>query len=421
MDMLLTLNVAFSVLFFVCYAYQFVYIIVSLLYRRRDGARLAPRHRYAVVIPARNEEAVLPLLLESIRRQSYPLELIDVFVVADSCTDRTAAVARACGAVVYERGFEAGRVGKGYALNYVLQRMLVDHASRGYDAYVFLDADNLLDPNYIMEMNRSFAAGERVLTCYRNSKNYGSNWISAGYSLWFLREARYLNLPRHQVGVSCAISGTGFLIHRDIIERMRGWQYFLLTEDIEFTIASVIAGERIGYCHKAVLYDEQPVSFRQSWRQRLRWAKGYLQVFSKYGVDLIKKVLTTGSLDCADMLMSTMPAVLFLMLCTLVNVVALLIGLATGSRYTPVLADVVIDLLVYMYLTLFAIGALTTATEWGNIHASVAKKVAYIFSFPLFILTYLPISIAALFAEVEWKPIKHSLARSLEEVTGRSA
>ena len=65
-------------------------------------------------------------------------------------------------------------------------------------------------------------------------------------SLWFLREAKYLNNPRSLLGTSCAISGTGFLIHRDILNKQKGWKHFLLTEDIEFSVDNVLQGEKIG-------------------------------------------------------------------------------------------------------------------------------------------------------------------------------
>ena len=136
-------------------------------------------------------------------------------------------------------------------------------------------------------MNKVFDSGYKVITSYRNSKNYDSNWISAGYSLWFLREAKYLNNSRMQLGTSCAISGTGFLVSAEIIRNNGGWIHHLLTEDIEFTVDSVIHGVKIGYAANAILYDEQPTLFRQSYNQRLRWAKGFYQVFAKYGLGLV--------------------------------------------------------------------------------------------------------------------------------------
>jgi cellulose synthase/poly-beta-1,6-N-acetylglucosamine synthase-like glycosyltransferase len=141
-------------------------------------------------------------------------------------------------------------------------------------------------------MNKVFSDGYDIITSYRNSKNYDSNWISAGYSLWFLRESKYLNYSRMLLDTSCAISGTGFCVSRSVIEKDGGWKYYLLTEDIEFTIDHVLKGYKIGFAPNAVLYDEQPTTFSQSWLQRLRWSKGFLQVWMKYGGRLIKGIFT---------------------------------------------------------------------------------------------------------------------------------
>ena len=223
------INQAIAVLFFVCYAYQFVYIPVALLRRRKRLPAAAP-HRFAVLIAARNEETVIGDLLDSLHAQDYDMSLITVFVIADNCTDRTAAIASEKGAVVYTRQNKQA-VGKGYALEALLAHIKSDYPD-GYDAYLVFDADNLLAPDFLTRMNESFSAGNEIITCYRNSKNYGSNWISAGYALWFLRESRFLNGAREALGSSCAVSGTGFLFSQKILNECGGWPFHLLVEDI---------------------------------------------------------------------------------------------------------------------------------------------------------------------------------------------
>ena len=131
-------------------------------------------------------------------------------------------------------------------------------------------------------MNKVFSNGHRIVTGYRNSKNYGTNWISSGYALWFIRESKYLNNSRMLCNTSCAIGGTGFLVHREVLLNSDGWKFFFLTEDIQFTVHNILEGESIAYCNEAVLYDEQPTTFAQSWKQRMRWAKGFIQVSKKY-------------------------------------------------------------------------------------------------------------------------------------------
>ena len=277
MKAIIVFNCIISVIFTLCYAYQFFYIFVGLL--KKPLKFIAKKqHRYAVVVSARNESGVIGNLINSIRSQNYPSDLVDIFVIADNCTDNTAEVARNAGAIVYER-FNKEQVGKGYALDWLFKIIDKEHADKNYEAYMIFDADNVLDPNFIKEMNKVFDNGYRIITSYRNSKNYDTNWISAGYSLWFLREARYLNNARMHLGTSCAVSGTGFLVSADVIRENGGWIHHLLTEDIEFTTDSIIKGEKIGYCANAVLYDEQPTAFNQSYTQRLRWAKGFYQVF----------------------------------------------------------------------------------------------------------------------------------------------
>ena len=340
------------------------------------------------------------------------MDHVDVYVGADNCTDDTARVAREHGAIVFER-HDTLHVGKGYVLNDMLRRIRRP-GRKHYDAYLVLDADNILDPNFLSEIEKVYSAGYEIVTCYRNSKNYGDNWISAGYALWFLREAQYLNNARMRLGSSCAVSGTGFLFSDGVLQRCGGWNFFLLTEDIEFTIDNVARGEKVGYAGGAVLYDEQPTSFAQSWRQRMRWSKGYLQVFRKYAVQLFSGI-AHGSFSCYDMTMNIMPAAVLTGVSVIVNIGAALSNAASGGSMEMLVVSV-LQTLASLYATLFVLGAITTVTEWKNIRCAAWKKVLYAFTFPLFMLTYVPICIASLFTKVEWKPICHTRVMTLKQI-----
>ena len=408
METLKTINFVIAVIFFVCYTYQFLYIPVPWLRKARPHGP-AKDNRYAVLICARNESAVIADLIGSLRSQTYDQSLLHIFVLADNCTDDTSAIARSAGATVYER-FNNVQVGKGYALQTLLSHLEQDYPA-GFDGYIVFDADNILDPGYIAAMNRTFSQGYDIVTSYRNSKNYGDNWISAGYALWFIRESRYLNNSRMLMGTSCAISGTGFLFSRQVIESTDGWKFHLLTEDIEFSVYHILQGRTIGFCADAVLYDEQPATFRQSWRQRLRWAKGFLQVFRKYGFGLIRG-MGKGHFSCYDMSMTVMPAFLLTIALLVSYLVAAVAAWGAGSTVVSLQGlYYVLQMLVGLYGLLYAVGLFTTITEWENIQTSVAKKILYTFTFPIFMLTYIPISLVALFSrEVQWKPIEHHRA-----------
>lgn len=414
METIKLINFIIATVFFVCYSYQFAYILVPYL-KKEKPHKPAELHRYAVLISARNEELVIGNLLDSISAQDYPSSLVRVFVVADNCTDKTAKVARAHGAIVYER-FNDKLVGKGYALEYLLDRIGEEYGDV-FDAYMVFDADNLLSEDYISRMNETFSDGYRIITSYRNSKNYGDNWISAGYALWFLREAKYLNNARYLLGTSCAVSGTGFMFSREILKSCGGWPFHLLVEDIEFTIHNIVSGEKVGYCPRAVLYDEQPTKFSQSWKQRMRWARGYIQILRKYGGRLLHGIFAKRSFSCFDMTMNIAPAVILSFLGIIINVGAAVYSVLNGGG-TDVLLQSFGQLILNTCLMMFIIGAITTISEWKNIYCSTPKKILYAFTFPLFMLTYLPICIVALFRPVKWEPIVHDRVRTLSEVRG---
>ncbi len=429
MHVMYMINSIIGILFLLCYSYQLYYILVALFKKKRPHSGEFKYHKFAVLISARNEEEVLAGLINSINNQDYPSELITTFVVADNCTDRTAQVAREAGAVVFER-FDSAHVGKGYALEFLFDALNAAYFDAGFDAFFVFDADNILMPNYISEMNKTYCDGYKALTSYRNSKNYGDNWLSAGYALWFLREAKYLNNSRMILGSSCAISGTGFMVDKSLFQDETGklvWKHFLLTEDIEFTAHSIVDGLRIGYCADAMLFDEQPVTFKQSWYQRLRWAKGYLQVYANYGKDLFRGLFgkkKTGeegkrakhsSFSCYDMFMTIMPAMIlcgFIFVADIIGAFVMLFGYGDVANFFNLLSLPTINASILMFI----IGWITTITEWKNIHTRWYKKIFYAFTFPIFMLTYIPIALVAIFKKVEWKPIKHSRAVTLDDI-----
>ena len=413
-------NTIVFIAFTICYAYQLFYVANVLMTKPRI-LEARKNHRYAVMIAARNERAVIGNLIHSIKVQNYPSELIDVFVVADNCSDDTAEVARKAGAIVFKR-FNDELVGKGYALDFCLKAIRAQYADRAYEAYFVFDADNVLDRNYFREMNKTFDNGAKASTSYRNSKNYDSNWISAGYAVWFIREAKFLSQARLNLNTSCAISGTGFFIASDVLERAGGWNWHLLTEDIEFSAASIIDGVRISYCPTAVLYDEQPITFRDSWNQRMRWAKGFYQVFGRYGADLAKGIFTQSKghrFACYDMLMTISPAMLLTVFSVSFNSVIVILGamgvMTVDDAISSSLSSIAFCLMNYVAF-MFLFGMLTTIVEWKSFHAAPRRKILHMLTFPLFMLTYIPIAIIALVKKAEWKPIRHSIAVSIEDI-----
>lgn len=260
-------------------AYKTIYIIMGIFFTRKFKPA-KNLHKYAIVIAARNESSVIGNLLDSIKKQDYPHKLLTVFVVADNCTDNTASIARQHGAICYER-FDSEHRTKGFALQFLFERIEEDYGRSSFEGYFVFDADNLLKSDFVSRMNDAFDSGEKIITSYRNTKNFDECWIASTYALHWLRSIRFNHRARSVLRLATNIQGTGFLFSNEIVRD--GWKYTSLTEDRALTADAVAQGYKISYQDKAMFYDEQPTSMKIALRQRLRWSKGHLQAFAETG------------------------------------------------------------------------------------------------------------------------------------------
>ncbi len=414
MTLVLLLNDLFGLICLLLYLHQFVYLAVSLL-KKPMIYQKAEAKDIAILICARNEEAVIGDLLWSLECQTHPKEKLHVFVCADHCTDRTARQAKEQGAEVYVRDEGEGR-SKAYVLDYLMRSIRRDYPG-GFDGYIILDADNLLKPDYVEKMSDALSAGNEIITSYRNSKNFGDSWISAGSALWFFRECRNLHQARSTLGLSCLSSGTGYLFSRAVAQELSGWPYRTMTEDIEFTMDQILKGRKIAYCAEAELFDEQPTTFHQSWIQRLRWSKGFLQNFQIYARPLFQK-MTRGSFTCYDMLTTLLPVNCVTMAVIMLNLLMAGGCCLFGDQSIALLhLCAVLKFFGGFYLTTLLYASVVMVIERKRIRAGKRKCVLCLFTTPIFNLTYLPISFAALFAPAVWKPITHRV--SMKELRSR--
>ena len=440
---------------------------ISGLFLTRKFKKAKNLHKYAILVAARNEETVIGQLVESIRAQDYPSELVTIFVVADNCTDNTAKVARDYGAICYERFDEEHRT-KGFALQYLVECIRKDYGIESFEGYFIFDADNLLKRDYISHMNDSFDAGEKIVTSYRNTKNFDDNWISASYGIHWLRTVRNEHRPRSFFHLATRIQGTGFLFAHEIIKN--GWNYTSLTEDRAFCADAVAQGYKISYNNKAEFYDEQPVDIKIAMRQRIRWAKGHLQALAETGPKLLWHIFYTGGAAnreekykdapwykrlfnnirlrfmSFDMLTVVFPRSLGSLikrwLVYILRVILIFGGSLTVTvNYGPDFSKFILNLFgiavepqssitAALWLLLFTIcwvisgyleGILTAVyvyiVEWKRIKPiKWYKKIWFCITFPLFDQIGKIAMCIALFTKVEWKPIPHNAAISISEI-----
>lgn len=259
---------------------------VAALLWQRAPAPAATRQRFAVLIPAHDEEMLLPRLLESLARLDYPNERYDVHVVADNCTDSTASVASRMGAHAHERHDEQAR-GKGYALQWFLSRLKDEQRDARYDAYVIVDADTIVSSNLLRVMNDHLTRGDVAIQCYYGVLNSGDSWPSA---LRYAALALYNgSRPRGRdaLGLSVGLRGNGMCFASSVIERF-GWDAFTLAEDAEFHLRLVEAGLKVAYAPDAMVLAEMPTSLRQARSQNVRWERGRLQMLRQFGPRLLR-------------------------------------------------------------------------------------------------------------------------------------
>lgn len=262
------------------------YFVIGMFFTRKFKPA-KKQYKYAIMIAARNEKYVIGNLIDSINKQDYPKDKITIFVVADNCDDNTAEIARSKGAICYER-FDPDHRTKGYALEFLIDRIKENYGIESFDGYFIFDADNLLKRNYITKMNDAFDSGEKIITSYRNTKNFDENWIASTYALHWIRSIRTNHRARSVLRLATNIQGTGFLFHNEIIRD--GWHYTSLTEDRALTADAVAQGYRISYQDEAEFFDEQPINLKVALRQRLRWSKGHLQAFAESGPYLFANI-----------------------------------------------------------------------------------------------------------------------------------
>lgn len=407
------------------YIYRSIYAIVGLFHTKKFP-QAAHRHKYAVIIAARNEETVIGNLIDSIHKQDYPGELVTTFVVADNCTDKTADVTRKHGAICYER-FDAEHCTKGFALEFLFAKIQADYGIDTFEGYFVFDADNLLKRDFITRMNDAFDSGEKIIASYRNTKNFDDNWISASYALHFLRTARFENRGRSSLGLSTWIQGCGFLIANELVRD--GWHYTTLAEDRSFSADSIARGMSICYQHEAEFYDEQPTSLKVTWRQRLRWAKGHLQAFAQSSKALLRGIFKKESARkrfmCYDMFMVNCPSNVVLIPLKLIKLALMVFsffayGILAGNWFLFIFK--ILQIVLFEHLANIPLALIIFIMERKRIKPiKWYKKLFYCLTFPLFSIIGDIATCIAVFKRVSWKPIPHQASVKIEEIEAAAA
>ncbi|CDA16848.1 MAG: glycosyltransferase family 2 protein [Clostridia bacterium] len=410
MEYLYMLQQALVWIITIYWLYQLMVSICSLVKLKDKPIIEEKNNKFMAIIPAHNEEIVVGNLIASLQKQNYPKDLYDIYVIADNCTDNTAEVARKAGAIVYER-FDEEHKTKGYALDWFLKQKIEENAP--YDAFCIFDADNIVDVDFLKNMNKKLCQGEEVVQGYRDIKNPTDSWVSAGYAIFYWTMNRFYHLARYNLGLSPLINGTGFMVKFDLVKPTNGFDTVTLTEDIEFSLKTIISGKKLGWATDAIVYDEQPVGFKQSWSQRSRWTVGHIQCLKEYTKPLaaaVKEHKTLMNFDGLLYMLGSIPMFVLTIVLLLLNFV-----MYFGNGMTT--TDLIINCLRYLLPT-FLLPIFTAIIIMILDKKPIKPMLKGLALYPLFLGSWLLINFKCLFKrETKWEKINHVRDIKINEVS----
>ena len=389
--------------------YQLLISLCSLVKLKDKPMIEEKENRFMAIIPAHNEESVVGNLIESLKNQNYPKDKYDIYVIADNCTDMTKKIAEDAGAIVYERRSQMDERTKGHALQWFLRQKIKENAP--YDAFCVFDADNIVDKEFLKNMNKKLCQGEEVVQGYRDIKNPTDSWVSAGYAIFYWMMNRFYHLARYNIGLSPLLNGTGFMVKFDVV-KPNGWETKTLTEDIEFSLQRIISGKRLGWATDAIVYDEEPVGFKQSWSQRSRWTVGHIQCMGIYTKDLAKAVKekkTIMNFDGLLYIIGSIPVFIITLILLTINFIFYITNNYTGL-------DLILSYVRYLVPTfLLPIGTALLIMILDK--KPIKPMIKGLLCYPLFLGSWLLINFKCLFKrDIKWEKIEHVRDIKINEV-----
>jgi cellulose synthase/poly-beta-1,6-N-acetylglucosamine synthase-like glycosyltransferase len=249
--------------------------------------RSARSTRFVVCVPAHDEESIIRQTVLALREQNYDQRAVEICVVADNCTDGTAAVAAEAGAQVLVR-IDAADPGKGAALNWLADRLTLESS----DVVVVIDADTVAHPDFLSALDEAFAAGAKVAQGHYGVQDPDTSpAVALRYAAIACRH-HLRPLGRTNLGASSGLYGNGMAFRADVVWNRRWTNH--LVEDAEFQMELLFDGLLVTYVPDAVVRAEMPVSFAAATSQNERWELGRLQLTRRYVPRLLARACFGG-------------------------------------------------------------------------------------------------------------------------------
>ena len=331
--------------------------LLALIMRGKRVARASTERRFALVVPAHNEQKGILQTLESLKSIDYPPERREIIVVADNCTDRTAAIAREAGVTVFERN-DAENRGKGFALRWCFDRLVGEDPPR--DAVVVVDADTEAGKNLLRVMNDYLELGARVIQCNDMVKPLPGAWSSEMTRLGFTLYNLVRPLGRTAFGGSAGLKGNGMCFTIPLLKH-HPWRAYSRAEDLEYGLQLLVEGIPVTFAPEATILATMPAEASHAESQRARWEGGRLPLIRKYWRPLLGRVFRKGSLVSMDALIELFTPALVNMLALSVlfaslNLVLALTGPGRAAYFLAAWIILVCLGLTHLFLGIYVSG-----------------------------------------------------------------
>ena len=408
----MVVRIIYYVLFAITLVYALYFSIsgfVGIILRSKVKFKEAKKKNFfAIVIAARNEERVIGNLLESLNNLDYPKDKYKAYVVPNNCTDNTKQVALKYGAEVIDCNIKVSS--KGDVLKYTFDKLKND---KKIDAYIVFDADNVVHKDFLTKMNNCLESGYNVAQGYRDAKNPSDNWLSGSYAIFYLFQNVFFNRARMSFNASSSINGTGFMIKKSVIDK-NGFETKSLTEDVEFTGQCALNNEKIAFVEDAITYDEYPVKFNSSWRQRKRWSAGIITCMKLYSPKLFIDFIKTGNLSSLDMSVVYLGPLMQIL--SVINLLILISFKILGIELYDIFSYAFAAGAIYFVLA-YLIGILIELFVIIYKKKSITSIFSGVLLFLFFIFTWVPINIVCFVKKyTKWEEIKHERSIKIEEL-----
>ncbi len=265
-------------------SYQFALIAVHRF--RNHYSRCAPFYpRTAILIPAWNEDAVIGTSIDRLVALDYPPDRLRVYVVDDASTDATPDVVKDRarqypGQVVHLRRDNGGQ-GKAHTLNHGIEVLLADD---WMEAMLIMDADVIYEPDSLRKMARHLSDPDvGAVTAYIKEGSRPGNYMTRYIGYEYITAQAAARRSQNVLGALACLAGGAQLHSRQNLEQIGGRiDTSSLAEDTFTTFNTQLAGNKVVFDGNATVWAEEPGDILGLWKQRLRWARGNVQVTLRY-------------------------------------------------------------------------------------------------------------------------------------------